>query len=116
MCLLLRKKGNKSISSQMMFDELKHSTVSVMNTIPTNLFNPQIQNLTELGTGYVFGDKGHIITAYHLLSGARNVDIISSEGERYPATLMGADPYSDVAILEVNSTASIQNTITTTSA
>ena len=110
------QESSKSISAQMLFDELKHSTVSVMNTIPTNLFNPQIQNLTELGTGYVFGDKGHIITAYHLLSGARNVDIISSEGERYPATLVGADPYSDVAILEVNSTASIQNTITTTSA
>jgi S1-C subfamily serine protease len=106
---------NMSITPQMLFDELKHSTVSVMNTIPTNLFNPQIQNLTELGTGYVFGDNGHIITAYHLLSGARNVDIISSEGERYPATLVGADPFSDVAILEVNSTASIQNTTTTSS-
>jgi len=106
------QESNESISSQMIFDELKHSTVSVMNTIPTNLFNPQIQNLTELGTGFVFGDKGHIITAYHLLSGAMNVDIISSEGERYPATLKGADPFSDVAILELNSTAAIQNTVT----
>jgi S1-C subfamily serine protease len=110
------QESNMSITPQLLFDELKHSTVSVMNTIPTNLFNPQIQNLTELGTGYVFGDNGHIITAYHLLSGARNVDIISSEGERYPATLVGADPFSDVAILEVNSTASIQNTTTTASA
>jgi S1-C subfamily serine protease len=76
-----------SVSPQILFDELKHSTVSVVNTIPTNLFNPQIQNLTGLGTGYVFGERGHIVTAYHLLSGARNVDIISSEGERYPATL-----------------------------
>jgi S1-C subfamily serine protease len=84
-----------------------------MNTIPTNLFNPQIQNLTELGTGYVFGNQGHIITAYHLLSGATNVDIISSEGERYPATLVGADPFSDVAILKVNSTAMNQNSTMT---
>ncbi len=104
------------ISPQVLFDELKHSTVSVMNTIPTNLFNPQIQNLTELGTGYVFGDNRHIITAYHLLSGAQNVDIISSEGERYPATLLGADPFSDVAILELNSTAGIENPAATISA
>ena len=80
-----------------------------MNTIPTNLFNPQIQNPTELGTGYIFGDNRHIITAYHLLSGAQNVDIISSEGERHLATLLGADPFSDVAILELNSTAGIEN-------
>jgi S1-C subfamily serine protease len=108
--------SSMSISPQILFDEIKHSTVSVVNTIPTNLYNPQIQNLTELGTGYVFGDRGHIITAYHLLSGAQNVDIISSEGERYPATLMGADPYSDVAILKVNTSAAIQNAITSGSA
>jgi S1-C subfamily serine protease len=90
-----------SSSLETLFNELKQSTVSVVNTIPTNLFNPQIQNLTELGTGYVFDDKGHIITAYHLLSGARTVDVISSEGDRYGATLLGADPFSDVAILEI---------------
>ena len=107
------QESNVSIPPQLIFDELKHSTVSVMNTIPTNLFNPQIQNLTELGTGYVFGNQGHIITAYHLLSGATNVDIISSEGERYPATLVGADPFSDVAILKLNSTAMNQNSTMT---
>jgi S1-C subfamily serine protease len=109
------QRSNASISPQVLFDELKYSTVSVMNTIPTNLFNPQIQNLTELGTGYVFGDKRHIITAYHLLSGAMKVDILSTEGVRYPATLMGADPFSDVAILELNSTAAIPKAGTTTS-
>jgi S1-C subfamily serine protease len=105
------QESNMSVPPQLLFDELKHSTVSVMNTIPTNLFNPQIQNLTELGTGYVFGDEGHIITAYHLLSGATSVDIISSEGERYPATLVGADPFSDVAVLKVNSTFVNQNSM-----
>jgi S1-C subfamily serine protease len=105
------QESNMSVPPQLLFDELKHSTVSVMNTIPTNLFNPQIQNLTELGTGYVFGDEGHIITAYHLLSGATSVDIISSEGERYPATLVGADPFSDVAVLKVNSTFANQNSM-----
>ena len=104
--------NNMTNSPQMLFDELKHSTVSVMNTIPTNLFNPQIQNLTELGTGYVFSDNGHIITAYHLLSGATKVDVISSDGERYPAILVGADPFSDVAILQMNSTAPGQNNAT----
>jgi len=49
-----------------------------------------------------------------LLSGARNVDVISSEGDRYSATLLGADPFSDVAILEVNSTTPNQKGITTT--
>ena len=58
--------NNMTNSPQMLFDELKHSTVSVMNTIPTNLFNPQIQNLTELGTGTFLatGDTSSLLTTY----------------------------------------------------
>jgi S1-C subfamily serine protease len=95
-----------------LFDRLNQSTVSIVNTIPTNLFNPQIQNLTELGTGYVFDEKGHIITAYHLLSGTTTVDVISSDGNRYGARLLGADPFSDVAILEVDRKTAFSNETT----
>ena len=49
------------------------------------------------------------------MSGATKVDVISSDGERYPAILVGADPFSDVAILQMNSTAPSQNNATLTS-
>jgi S1-C subfamily serine protease len=84
-----------------LFNETQPSTVSIANTIPTNLFNPQVQNLTELGSGFFFGEKGHIITAYHLLSGTTTVDVILNNGERYGATVVGADPFSDVAVLKI---------------
>ena len=83
------------------FNQLEPSTVRIVNTIPSNLFNPQVQNLTELGTGFVFDEMGNIITAYHLLSGATTVDVIDRDGVRYNATIVGADPFSDVAILKV---------------
>lgn len=88
-------------SLEALFNETEPSTVRIVNTIPTNLFNPQVQNLTELGSGFSFDDKGHIVTAYHLLSGATTVDVINSDGERYRATVLGADPFSDVAVLQV---------------
>jgi serine protease Do len=94
-----------SISSlEAVFDQLEPSTVRILNTIPSNLFNPQVQNLTELGTGFVFDEMGHIITAYHLLSGATTVDVVDVNGVRYNATIVGADPFSDVAILKVGET------------
>ena len=88
-------------SIETVFNQLEPSTVRIVNTIPTNLFNPQVQNLTELGTGFVFDEMGHIVTAYHLLSGATMVDLIDSDGVRYRATVMGADPFSDMAVLQV---------------
>jgi S1-C subfamily serine protease len=92
-----------------LFNEMEQSTVKVVNTIPTNLFNPQAQNQTELGTGFVFDDDEHIITAYHVLSGATTVNVITNEGERYEARLLGADPYSDVAVLEIERKIRISN-------
>lgn len=88
-------------SLEAVFNQLEPSTFRIVHTIPTNLFNPQVQNLTELGTGFLFDELGHIITAYHLLSGATTVDVLDTEGERYNATIVGADPFSDVAILKV---------------
>jgi S1-C subfamily serine protease len=92
-----------------LFNEIEKSTVKVVNTIPTNLFNPQVQNKTELGTGYLFDDKGHIITAYHVLSGATMVHVLFGEGERYAARLLGADPFSDVAVLVIEKKIPISN-------
>ena len=88
-------------SIETVFNQLEPSTVRIVNTIPTNLFNPQVQNLTELGTGFVFDEMGHIVTAYHLLSGATMVDVIDSDSVRYRATIIGADPFSDMAVLQV---------------
>jgi S1-C subfamily serine protease len=88
-------------SLETVFNQLEPSTVRILNTIPSNLFNPQVQNLTELGTGFVFDEMGHIITAYHLLSGATTVDVVDINGVRYNATIVGADPFSDVAILKM---------------
>ena len=70
-------------SLETLFNETQPSTLRIVNTTPTNHFNPQVQNLTELGSGFSFGEKGQIITAYHLLSGTTTVDVILSNGERY---------------------------------
>jgi S1-C subfamily serine protease len=88
-------------SLETVFNQVEPSTVRIVNTIPSNLFNPQVQNLTELGTGFVFDEMGHIVTAYHLLSGATSVDVVDINGVRYNATLVGADPFNDVAVLKI---------------
>jgi hypothetical protein len=47
-----------------LFSGIIQSVVKVVNIISTNLFNPQVQYRTELGIGYVFDGKGHIISAF----------------------------------------------------
>ena len=53
------------------------------------------------GAGFVFDDKGHIVTNNHVVSGARRVTVVFYNGLEAEATVVGVDPHSDLAVLKV---------------
>ncbi len=54
------------------------------------------------GSGWVFDDKGHIITNAHVVRAARNISVQFSNGRVATASLVGADPFTDIAVLKVD--------------
>ncbi len=69
--------------------------------------NENDQNSTEqyqsaLGSGFVWDTQGHIVTNNHVVSGADKIEVTFSDGTSLPATLVGADPDSDLAVLQVD--------------
>lgn len=54
------------------------------------------------GSGAVLDGSGHILTNFHVIEGAREVSVGLYDGSSYPASLVGADPISDVAILKID--------------
>ncbi|MGI0043446.1 MAG: hypothetical protein ACRD47_07025, partial [Nitrososphaeraceae archaeon] len=53
------------------FDNVSASIVQVVSiTPPLFNLNPQAQNTTEVGAGFIYDDAGHIVTANHVLAGA----------------------------------------------
>lgn len=54
------------------------------------------------GSGSVIDEQGHVLTNYHVIEGA-DVLTVSFGGEKtYPAKLVGGDPDTDLAVLQVN--------------
>lgn len=53
------------------------------------------------GTGFVWDDEGHIVTNNHVIEDAVEVTITYSDGIQRKAEVIGADPDSDLAVLEV---------------
>ena len=54
------------------------------------------------GSGFVIDDDGHILTNAHVVEGAEDISVeIGDDGEQREAKLVGADPSSDVALLDV---------------
>jgi putative serine protease PepD len=68
-----------------------------------NPFLPQTQQkVQQLGSGFVIDTDGHVITNDHVIAGGSDIRISFGSGHRYPAKVVGADPASDVAVLQVS--------------
>ena len=53
------------------------------------------------GTGFVWDDEGHIVTNYHVIENAVEVTVTYHDGIVRDAVVVGEDPDSDLAVLEV---------------
>ena len=54
------------------------------------------------GSGMVLDRQGHILTNFHVVDGARQIQVTLFDGKTYEAELVGKDPSTDVAVLKIN--------------
>ena len=59
------------------------------------------RELKGLGTGMIMDSKGHILTNNHVVGGATKIQVLLDSGDQYPATVVGADPKTDLAVIEI---------------
>ncbi|MGB9639873.1 MAG: PDZ domain-containing protein [Anaerolineales bacterium] len=55
-----------------------------------------------LGSGFVWDTEGHIVTNNHVVDGADKIQVTFADGTVLPAKLVGADSYSDLAVIQVD--------------
>jgi S1-C subfamily serine protease len=88
------------------FEGVQNSVVQITSKVPgpppTDPSNPgDDQNVTALGSGFIYDTKGHIITNNHVVSKAKVFDVTFPDGNRYTASVAGKDPFSDLAVLKI---------------
>jgi S1-C subfamily serine protease len=54
-----------------------------------------------LGSGFVIDKEGHIVTNYHVVEGASEIEVSFSNQDTVDATIVGTDPSTDLALLKV---------------
>ena len=60
--------------------------------------------VTGTGTGFLFSSDGYLFTNSHVVKKAKNLRTILYDGSIHHATLIGEDPYTDLAILKIDAT------------
>jgi len=57
-----------------------------------------------VGSGFVYDDRGHILTNNHVVSNAGKITVTFYDGVEASATVVGTDPQTDVAVIKVDKT------------
>jgi 2-alkenal reductase len=83
---------------------LAPSVVTVVNHLQTSSgpFGQTDQGSQASGSGVVISDQGHIVTNAHVVDGAEKLEVILSDGTTLPATLVGSDEFSDLAVVKID--------------
>ncbi len=53
------------------------------------------------GSGSIIDQLGHVLTNYHVIEGARDINVTLFNGDSYPGELVGQDPDNDIAVLKI---------------
>jgi len=54
------------------------------------------------GSGFIWDDRGHVVTNFHVVEGARKVTITLQDRSEWPAELVGSAPEKDLAVLRID--------------
>jgi len=57
------------------------------------------------GSGFVIDKEGHILTNYHVIAEARQVEVTLHNRKKYKATVVGTDPPHDLAVIQIKAPA-----------
>jgi len=59
------------------------------------------------GSGSIIDQQGHVLTNYHVIEGARDINVTLFNGKSYSADLVGQDPDNDIAVLRISAPAEV---------
>jgi 2-alkenal reductase len=83
--------------------EIGPAVVTVVGTIPgQNTFFGPTGDQQVSGSGVFISQQGYILTNNHVIDGTTSVYIVLSDGSQQKATVVGADQYSDIAVLKTD--------------
>lgn len=84
------------------YEKVSPSVVNVNTQVLRRSFFFEVIPESGAGSGFVLDSDGYILTNYHVVDKAQSIEITFIDETTLPATLVGADPRNDIAVLKVD--------------
>jgi S1-C subfamily serine protease len=84
------------------YEAVNRSVVNINTkaTVATGLFLMEVPS-DGAGSGIVLDKQGHVLTNFHVVEGAREIQVVLFDGSAHAARIVGIDPATDVAVVRV---------------
>jgi 2-alkenal reductase len=92
--------SSSEVTSEEVVNRVAPAVVTVINEQTVQGFG-QVQPVGS-GTGFIIDNDGHIVTNNHVVEGGQQFVVIFANGDKRDAKLIGADPISDLAVVQVS--------------
>ena len=96
--------GDSEVLQSRIFAARDRVAPALVNVQPiTDVYSSgERRSSTAIGSGFIFDDRGHVVTNYHVAGKAKRLIITLSDRQRVPGVLVGEDPLTDIAVLRVD--------------
>ena len=83
--------------------EVKPAVVQITNQqqVQTRQFSQPFVVPAGVGSGVIYDNQGHILTNNHVVTGAQQLLVSLPDKRSFPAKLVGADPQTDLAVVQI---------------
>jgi putative serine protease PepD len=85
------------------FEKVHPAVVNIVATTLSVNFWMEIIPQEGQGSGFIIDKKGYILTNNHVVEKAQKIIVTLSDGTKIPASLVGRDPTSDLAVIQIPS-------------
>ncbi len=92
-----------SVAIRQAVQAVRPAVVQITNEqVQAGQFNQPFSVPSGVGSGFIYDDQGHILTNNHVVEGAHQILVSLPDGRSFQATVVGADPLTDLAVIQVS--------------
>jgi serine protease Do len=82
--------------------QVKPAVVQITNEqVQIDRFNQSLTVPAGVGSGVIYDTQGHILANNHVIADAQQLVVALPDGRAFPAKLIGADPQTDLAVVQI---------------
>ena len=90
----------EGLTASQVYAQNVDSVVAISTSIISNTPYGTTEGASS-GSGFILSADGYVVTNHHVIADASKVNVITHDGQEYPATVVGSDSTNDLAVLKV---------------